>query len=83
MKLRNLLETDGDRVSQCSLKMARSAQRIIKFHNTSATTDPADAKPIRDLYLREVRILMRRCLKLAFYLLTHRKKAVPKKYKGK
>ena len=74
MKLQNLLATDGYRVSEYSLQMARSAQRIIQFHNTYMTTHPADAEPIRDLYLREIRILMRRCLKLAFYLLTHRKK---------
>ena len=78
MGLRNLLAIDKYRVSRCSLGAARSAARILRFHNTYATIDAADAKPIQYLYLCEVRILIRRCLKLAFYLLTHRKKAIQK-----
>lgn len=61
-------------LSRCSQETAQSAARIIQFHHTYVTAEPGYEKPIQNLYSRELRLMVRRCLKLAFYLLTRRKK---------
>jgi hypothetical protein len=60
------------------MDVARSAERIIRWHNAYVTVDPAHEKSTRWMYFGEVKILIRRCFRLGFYLLTHRKKAVEK-----
>ena len=56
-------------VSRHSQDTARSADRIIRWHNFYSTVDSEDEKPIRHLYLRELKIMIGRCLKLSLYLL--------------
>jgi hypothetical protein len=74
MKQRMAVAMDTHRVSQTSRETAQSAVRIIRLHNAYVVVEPKDESSIRSLYLRELTLMMRRCLKLASYLLMYRKK---------
>ena len=65
---------DTHRVSKSSYQTAQSAARIIRLHNAYVAVAPKDEQSIRHLYLRELTIMMRRCLRLAGYLLVYRKR---------
>jgi hypothetical protein len=79
MGLLNLFHTDKHKVSRYSRFTAQSADRAIRWHNAYVKVEPQHEKPIRLLYLRELRILLSRCLKLSFYLLIHRKRVTVNK----
>ena len=78
MKHGMLMAMDTHRVSKSSRETAQSAVRIIRLHNAYVAVDPNDEQPIRCLYIRELTIMMRRCLKLASYLLVYRKRETSK-----
>jgi hypothetical protein len=69
---------DTHRVFKSSHGTAQSAARIIRLHNAYVAVEPKDEQPIRCLYLRELTIMMRRCLRLAGYLLVYRKRDTSK-----
>jgi hypothetical protein len=79
MSLLNLFNSDKYYVSRCSQDIARSADRIIRWHNSYVAIDPDQEKSLRRLYLRELGIMVRRSLRLIFYMLTHRKTGTAKK----
>jgi len=79
MKLKDLFAIDKHRLFQASLSVARSADRIIRWHHEYVKVEPEHEKPVRQMYLSELWMMIRRCVKLGFYLLTHRKKATEKK----
>lgn len=56
---------------------ARSAERLCRLHEVYVTVAPPDAALVR-IYLAEVKILIRRCLRLAWHLLTQRHTGAPR-----
>ena len=54
--------------------VARSAVRVVRLHNLYTTVDPEKEKPLRAAFRRELRILVRRAIKLYAYLVLYMKK---------
>lgn len=57
---------------QASHATARSAERLLRLHALYVTVAPEYEASLCRLYLDEVKILIRRCLKLGWYLLAQR-----------
>ncbi len=74
----NLFSADRSRVYRYSQDAVRSADRLIRWHDFYANVDNDSEKPIRYMYLQELKIMISRCLKLSFYLLTHRRRTFDK-----
>ena len=74
----NLFSADRSRVYRYSQDAVRSADRIIRWHDFYTNVDNDNERPIRYMYLQELKIMVSRCLKLGFYLLTHRRRACDK-----
>ncbi len=58
--------------AQASQATARSAERLVRFHHAYMTTAPQHEASLRRIYTRELRLMLRRCLTLGWYLWTQR-----------
>ncbi len=63
------------RLARASTATATSAARLLDFHEAYAHIPPAQERPLRQLYRQEVWLMLRRCLRLGWYLSTQRKSA--------
>jgi len=70
---RNLFRTH--RVPRLTGSVARSADRIVRLHHLYTTVDPREEQPLRAIFRRELRILVKRVLRLYPYLVFYRKKS--------
>ena len=69
MRLRNLFIPDKCRIIKSSHEAARSATRLIRLHEAYIAVELKQKPLLRQLYVRELILMIRRAFKLTFHLI--------------